>query len=132
MIVLLDTSALGKLLIEEPESSSLRNYLTQDTTPARTFVISSLAVTELRRLAFRLALEQPLADEVLRPFTTLRLTEAVLQLAGRLPHRNLGTLHALHIGTALIVEARVFVTYDARQAAAAAAEGLLVDSPGTA
>lgn len=130
MIVVLDTSALGKLLIEEPESESLRAFLAEQPAPSRTFVISSLAVTELRRMALRLRIDQSLTEQVLRPFHTVRVSEAVLQIAGRLPQLNLRTLDAIHIATALAIEAQLFITFGARQFAAATAEGLVVESPG--
>lgn len=67
---------------------------------------------------------------MLRPFTLLRLTEAMMQLAARLPYRHLGTLDVLHIATALAAEAHELLTYDARQHEAAEAEGLSVSHPG--
>lgn len=91
--------------------------------------ISSLAVTELRRLALRLDIPDDAVGAVVAPFTVLRLTEAVPQLAGRLPHRSLGTLDALHVATALTVEAGAVLTYDARQGEAAELEGLVVVRP---
>ncbi len=50
MTVYVESSAAGKLLIEEPESSALSDYL--DDIAAQARVVSSLLVeTELRRLA---------------------------------------------------------------------------------
>ncbi len=123
-MILVDTSALAKLLVEEDESTSLRSMLAAAATNGETFVISTLAVTELRRLAIRLAIDPERTDPVVRPFHVLRLTEAVLQLAGRLPYRHLGTLDALHLATAIAAEARGVVTYDHRQAEAVRGEGL--------
>lgn len=65
-----------------------------------------------------------------RPFRVIQLTDGMLQLAGRLPHRNLGTLEAIHIATALSVRATALMSFDARQRAAAEVEGLAVVSPG--
>jgi predicted nucleic acid-binding protein len=94
------------------------------------FAISTVAVAELRRLAIRLDLDAARVDPVLRPFHVLRLTEGILQLAGRLPYGHLGTLDAVHIATALAAEAGAMVTYDARQADAVRGEGLHVLQPG--
>lgn len=129
MIVALDTSALGKLMLEEAESDALRHHLIDRSHAGDTFCLSSLAVTELRRLAIRLDISVDRLHGVLEPFTVVRLTEAVLQVAGRLPHRHLRTLDAIHVASALTVEAGALVTYDARQAEAARLENLEVDSP---
>lgn len=129
MIVALDTSCLGKLLIEEDESDSLRHHLAKRSGTGDTFCISSLAVTELRRLAIHLNVQVDRVHAVTDPFTVTRLTEAVLQLASHLPHRYLRTLDAIHIANALTIEAGALVTYDARQAEAARLEGLRVEHP---
>lgn len=62
-------------------------------------------------------------------FRTVRLTQPVLELTGRLPERHLGTLVAIHTATALTIEATDFVSYDTRRCSAAAAEGLNAASP---
>lgn len=130
MIVAVDTSALAKLLVDEAESSSLRQHLARGADSGNRFAISTIAVTELRRLAIRLGIDVTHAEPVLRPFRTVRLTEAMLQLAGRLPHPHLGTLDAIHIATAVVIEAGSLISYDSRQSDAAKMEGLNVDSPG--
>lgn len=130
MIVALDTSALGKLLVEEPESGSLRDHLRDQASAGDTFCASSIAVTELQRMTVRLDLAVEAYHRVVAPFTIIRLTEGVLQLAGHLPHRHLRTLDAIHIASALTVEARSLLTYDRRQSDAARLEGLLVTGPG--
>ena len=129
MIVELDTSALCKLLLEEEESDALRRHLADGAAAGDTFCASSLAVTELRRLAIRLNIPSDGVHAVVTPFTIVRLTEAVLQLAGHLPHRHLRTLDAIHIASALTVEAGALLTYDVRQAEAARLESLRVDTP---
>jgi uncharacterized protein len=128
-MILVDTSALGKLLVDEAESGALREDLRSRSDAGEEFAISSIAVTELRRLAIRLDVEPAATDPVLAPFRVIRLTEGILQLAGRIPTRHLGTLDAIHIATALTIEATGILTYDARQSAAARAEALEVLTP---
>lgn len=130
-MILLDTSALAKLLVEERESPALRAELSSRDAAGEEFAISTMAVIELRRLALRLAIGPELVEPVIRPFRVLRLTEGMLQLAGRIPYRQLGTLDAVHVATALVAEAKGVMTYDARQAEAARSEGLLVECPGS-
>lgn len=129
-LAVVDTSALAKLLVEEDESDVLRRHLADASAAGDLFAISSLAVVELRRLAIRLDVPLDAVQPVVAPFTVLRLAEGVLQLAGHLPHRSLRTLDAMHVATALVVEAGALLTYDDRQGAAAAAEGLTVVRPG--
>lgn len=129
-MILLDTSALAKLLVEETESPALRTALADEAATGQIFAIARVALIELRRLGIRLSLPIENVEAVLRPFRVLRLSEAMMQLAARLPHPHLGTLDALHVATALAAEASGLITYDARQGEAADAEGLAVARPG--
>lgn len=124
MIIAVDTSALAKLLVEEAESQPLRSLLAKRSANGDEFVISTIAVTELRRLAIRLDVDSSHIEPVVRPFRTLRLTEGILGLAGRLQHKHLGTLDAIHISTALTAEAPILLSFDQRQREAAQQEGL--------
>lgn len=128
-MILVDTSALTKLLVEEAESESLRAALARLSDDGEQFAISTLATVELRRLAIRLDVSASLVEPVLHPFRVLKLTEAILQLAGRIAHRNLGTLDAIHLSTCLAAEATGLLTYDRTLADAAGAEGLAVYFP---
>lgn len=129
-MILLDTSALAKLLVEEKESVMLRSALSSGAMQGETFAISRVAVVELQRLCIRLDLAPEHVRPVLQPFHLLRLTEAMMLVAARLPYRQLGTLDALHVATALTAEARGLMTYDIHQSKAAEAEGLAVSHPG--
>lgn len=131
-MILVDTSALGKLLVEEPESDAVRTALRSLSRAGEVFVISTLAITELRRLAIRMDIAPERVEPLLAPFRVLRATEGIFQLAGRLPHRYLGTLDAIHLATAVSAEARGMMTFDLRLAEAARAEGLDVLAPGRA
>src|SRR5699024_8444921 len=91
-MILIDTSALAKLLVEEKESAALRAALSTRAAQGESFAISRVAVVELQRLSIRLDVAPEHAQAVLRPFHLLRLTEAMTQLAARLPYRHLGTL----------------------------------------
>ena len=71
-MILLDTSALAKLLVEEIESAALEELLTTDYRP-QDLAISVLTVTELRRFGIRLDLEVSQVDTLLRQFAVLRL-----------------------------------------------------------
>jgi predicted nucleic acid-binding protein len=127
VICLVDTSALAKLVAVEPESAALKAYLHAAT--GDQFVISTLALVELRRFATRVGLHPTLPMAAAERFDVLALTEPMLHLAGTFPQANLGTLDAIHLATAVIVGADTLVTYDSRQGDAAAQEGLNVEAP---
>ncbi|WP_029144759.1 type II toxin-antitoxin system VapC family toxin [Microbacterium luticocti] len=129
-MIVVDTSALAKLLVAEEYSSDLRVALSSASSAGQECVVSTIATVELRRVAIRLEADPRRAEPILSAFRTVRLTEAVLQLAGRFPYRHLATLDALHLATALVVEAQTIMTYDDRLADAARSEGFEVLSPG--
>jgi len=123
-----DSSALHKLVVCEPESEALRRAA--QVWPRR--VTSRLAVVELIRSVRRAdpALESA-ARHLIARVTLLVDTNRVLVAATRLEPQTLRALDAIHLTTALRVRSALaaFVSYDARQLAAAEALGLPVASP---
>lgn len=75
-------------------------------------------------------------DAVLQPFfetfSFVELDAELARIAGTTGNAGLRALDAIHVASALRLglEVEVFITYDARQAAAAEAAGLRVASPG--
>jgi len=123
----LDSSAIVKLAVSEPESGALRRYLGREP-----LVSSSLARTEIARALLPLgqeALER--GDEVLRRLQLLRVSDRVLTAAGRLTPTDVRSLDAIHLASArqLGASLRCGVTYDTRMADAARALGCSVSSP---
>ncbi|MFV0405891.1 MAG: type II toxin-antitoxin system VapC family toxin [Propioniciclava sp.] len=129
-MIIVDSSALAKLLVSADQSAALRQALLQQSSLGDEFAISTMAVTELRRLTIRLAVTPDRIVPIVSRFHIIRLSESVLQIAARLPARHLGTLDAIHLATALAVEASTVITYHRRQAEAAQAEGIATLSPG--
>ena len=129
MAVYLDTSALVKLVVAEPESDALRTWLVQQVDP----VTSDLARTELARAVRRVAPDlMPAARGVLDVLTILTLDAEIFEAAGRLDPAELRSLDAVHLAGALSWgdDLTAVVTYDDRQAAAATAYGVSVIAPG--
>ncbi len=124
----LDSSAIVKLAVAEPESAALRRYLRR----RRPVVASALARTEVGRALL------PLGDaavrrgaEVLARVELLRVSDRVLDVAARLQPPELRSLDAIHLATAQQLGsdlARV-VTYDDRLSRAAQAMGWTVVAP---
>ncbi len=125
-----DTSGLMKLLIHETETPALGQYFaaTQDRTTS-----SELTIAELSRTMARTGVDAASAGLLLRQLDLLALDEASLWRAGRLPSPAdtfLRTADAIHIVAAMELGESEFLTYDRRQAQAAAERGFLIVSPG--
>lgn len=128
-IVYVDTSALGALLVDQPESSVLVDWLDQT---SAVLVSSDLLETELRRIAVREDLEQSDVSRILDGVGLAALDRAVYRSAGFLPMTYLRTLDSLHLEAALRLDASAVLTYDHRLSEAARSLGLDVISPGRA
>jgi uncharacterized protein len=124
----LDSSAIVKLAVAEPESPALRRYLRR----RRPLVSSALARAEVRRALLplgELALRR--GQEVLTRLELIRISDRLLTAAGSLLPVELRMLDAIHVATAQQLGsdlARV-VTYDERMRAAAQAVGCSVAAP---
>lgn len=126
----LDASALVKLAVHEPETPLLeQTVINRDA-----LFTSEIGAIELRRALARTGKPKAndQADAVLEAVFLANLTATIRQRAGLLQPSTLRTLDAIHIATAanLSVPNLDFITYDDRQAAAAAAHGLRVLQPG--
>lgn len=127
-VTYLDSSAIVKLAVREPESTALRAHLRR----RRPLVSSALARTEVIRALL------PFGDQfvnrgvdVLRRIELHRINDRVLVEAGELQPADLRSLDAIHLATALGFghELRQVVTYDERMAEAASTLQLKVQSP---
>jgi predicted nucleic acid-binding protein len=127
--VYLDSSALVKLAVEEPESAALLRHLRR----RRPLVSSALARTELARSLLGLGPAGiARGREVLNRCELVRVNDRVLTAAGELLPAEVRSLDAIHLATARLLGSDVatLITYDERMAAAATALRLRVGSPG--
>ncbi len=127
-VTYLDSSAIVKLVIDEPESAALQQFLDQ----RKPLVSSALARAEVSRAVLAsnpAALE--VAQEVLGRIDLLRVNNRVLDIAGTLLPSSLRTLDAIHLASALSLEDSLadFVCYDRRLSQAAALQGWAIQSP---
>jgi predicted nucleic acid-binding protein len=124
-----DSSALVKLIIGEPESEALERYVVNGP-PLAT---SRVALVEVAR-ATALANPSPEVREqtaaLLESCILVDVSAALLRSAAALTSESVRTLDAVHLASALRVEADELVAYDRRLLAAAIANGLPVRSPG--
>lgn len=125
----LDTSALVKLVIAEPESPALRSWLLASD---RDLVTCDLARTELLRSVRRAAPDRAVqARAVLDSVTIMTAGTLIFETAGRLDPTALRTLDAVHLAAALALgdDLQTIVTYDQRLAEAAELNGIPVEAP---
>jgi predicted nucleic acid-binding protein len=123
----LDSSALVKLAVREPESAALRRYLRR----RRPLIASAIARTEVARALLSLGPEAVRrGHDVLARVDLVRINDRVLAAAAMLPI-ELRSLDAIHLATAQQLGADLarIVTYDDRMAAAANQLGMTVARP---
>lgn len=128
MSVYLDSSALVKLVVEEPESEDLRTFVGErvvvSSMVARTEVIRAVARTEPERVGA--------AEKVLAETSLIIIDWPLASAAAWVEPASIRSLDAIHLATAqrLEVGLEALVTYDRRMVDAAQMAGLRVASPG--
>lgn len=126
--VYLDTSALGRVLLGEPDGPAVLRELRR----FDRLVASRLLRVELRRLALRQGVLEA-ADRLVAGVALLPVDDAVLTAAETVTPASVATLDAIHLVTAVRMAGAgvldVVMTYDARLAAGARDHGLAVLAP---
>ena len=125
-----DTSALVKLLVVEAETPTLQSYLSSS---GQRLASSELTIAELGRTAVRAGASGASVRALLGQIDLLAVRRDALERAGNLPSPEgtfLRTADAIHLVAVLELGETVFMTYDRRQAQAAARQGLQVTAPG--
>ena len=124
----IDSSALVKLIVREPETDALRRYLTS----AGPLASSILATVEVSRAVARAIPESTAAmADVFEAVNVLAFDTRIAARAAALRPASLRTLDAIHLATALELagDLSAFVSYDDRLSAAARDLGLPVVAP---
>ena len=127
-----DTSALLKRVVIEPESTAVRTLLRRANEAGDLLTSSSLAWLEMWRSFRRLGLTnvQSTVNRATAGIAEFPLDDATLQRARRIGADELRSLDAIHLSAAIGVGAHTVVTYDPRLAGSAQALGLVVQAPG--
>jgi hypothetical protein len=129
-LIYADSSALVKLVIEEPESEALEHHLADQPVLAT----SRIALVEVPRATGLANPAGEVRDETERLLASCMLvgvTDGLIRAAAGLAFASVRTLDAIHLASALRIEADELVAYDRSLAAAGAERGLAVASPGT-
>jgi predicted nucleic acid-binding protein len=126
--VYVDTSALARVLLDEPEKQVIAHSLTA----FERKVASRLLGVELRRVGLRRELSSR-AETLLADVSLLPIDEHTLATAETLTPPIVGTLDAIHLATALRLAAEggldALMTYDKRLAQGAEEHGLAILAP---
>ena len=131
-----DSSALVKLVRDEPESAALRAFVDDAELISCELVLTEVprairrAAARDTRLPVDLLLDR--AGETLDAIALLPLDRSLLVDAGALQEPALRALDAIHVAAAADVSPiDAFLSYDERQAAAARLAGLRTVAPGS-
>ena len=126
--VYVDMSALGRILLGEPDAELIRDALAG----YEDWWSSALLVVELRRLARREGF-QDAAERVLAQTSLLDVDRHVLDRASLLDPLEVRSLDAIHLDAAVALAARgevtAVMTYDRQLQQGCAHHGLAVDAP---
>lgn len=131
MIVYLDTSALLKRVIVEPESAAVRSRLALLASAGDLLTSSALTWVEVHRALRRADVSDPdeLTDAALSGIDEFPLRPAVLQQARIVGPPGLRSLDAIHLASAVAIQAQQLMTFDERLASATRGEGIVVLAP---
>jgi predicted nucleic acid-binding protein len=135
MRVYLDSSAVLKRVIDEPESDALIEAVDRYYRDRASLVSSSLAWIEVARALRKLEdarfsdVGEPV-DDALAGVLEMSINPQVVALARRTNPNILRSLDAIHLASALIVDADAVLTYDVRLEEACRHNGLRVTMPG--
>ena len=135
MKVYVDSSALIKRAVAEAESEAVEEALAQHVDAEDALVSSTLAWIEISR-ALRARLDgedhdvvTEAIDDALSGIAERPITADVVSLARRIEPNVLRSLDAIHLATAVLLDADTVLTYDDRLAEAARHNGLTVSEP---
>lgn len=118
-----------KLVIEEAESAALEKHLTDDVALASSRIVL-VEVPRATRIANPSKEVQQETGRLLNSCLLVDVRDRVLRDAAALASRTVRTLDAVHLATALHIEADELVAYDRRLLDAAESLGLSTATPG--
>jgi len=124
-----DSSALVKIVIQEPESKALAAWVEGK---ERLVACELVRVEVVRAVRLSDPAAVPRAHQAIETLALLRLDDALYGVAADLDPPSLRSLDAVHLAAAIAVGSELagVVTYDARMQDGARQLGLQVESPG--
>ncbi len=126
--VYIDTSALGRVLLDEPDKSAIKNALEG----FDQVIASRLLRIELRRIGLKRGLLDRV-ESLLADISLIPLEDRILTATETLTPASVGTLDAIHLATAIQLakagKLNALMTYDKGLAVGAHEHGITVLSP---
>lgn len=112
-----DSSAVAKVLLPEPESAALRTYLDGRGQPGSSVLVEVEVRRAVRRVRPDLRGE---ADRILAQVVLIQLDDAIVTRAATIVPPQVRSFDAIHIASALLLgeELEAVVTYDERMSEA--------------
>lgn len=129
-MIYLDSSALVKLLFQEPESEALSSWLSARAEAPK--LTSQVSVVEVVRVCRRVDADvEPAARRLLAGLDLVPISTTVVEWASHVGSTSLRSLDAIQLATALTVagDLEAMIAYDRRLLEAAESERLPVASP---
>lgn len=126
MIIYVDSSVLVTLIKRESTTDLVIAYLDDLAEDNHPLVAGQLVETEMRRVASRFGIDQLSVLPVLERMNIVDHTPVDFRQAGLLQARELGTLDALHLATAIRTQASAMMTFDTQLEWSCVALGLPV------
>jgi len=124
VIAYLDASVAVAVMKDDEDGDVVRTFLDRLNPETNTLVSGRLLETEMRRTAHYLGLSGHLLDATMANIAIVEHERVDFRRAGDFTAPHLGSLDALHLATALRVQADVMITRDHKLAAACEGEGL--------
>jgi predicted nucleic acid-binding protein len=124
VIAYLDASVAVAVMKDDEDGDVVREFLDRLDGEMNTILSGRLLETELRRSAHRLGISAQVVEATLENVAIVEHEKTDFRRAGFIDVTSLGGLDALHLATALRVQADVMITRDRTLAAACEAEGL--------
>jgi uncharacterized protein len=118
-----------KLVIEEPETEALQAHLDSGATVLATSRLAIVEVSRATGLANDSSEVQEDVDRLLSSCMLVSVSAELLRAARRLASASVRTLDAIHLASALRIEADELLAYDRRLLAAASEQRLPVATP---
>lgn len=118
-----------KLVLAEPETRALREYLRRERPSLATSLLASIEVRRAVKVASPDHDLSEQADDVVHACELVEVDAGLVAAAERLASRELRTLDAAHLASALSIRADQMLVYDVRLATAAESAGLHIEQP---
>jgi predicted nucleic acid-binding protein len=130
-VVYADSSALVKLVVGEPESGALREYLGHAPARLASSRVARIEVTRAVRLANPSLEVQADARSLFEEMLLVPIGDVIIEAACHLASTTIRTLDAIHLAAVQLVDPDEAVIYDRRLGEAARGLGYVTVAPGS-